>query len=330
MKIGIPQGLFFYQFYPFWKTFFENLDCEVVLSTTTNNNVLKKGLDLAVDDACLPVKLYHGHVADLIGKADTIFIPRITSIEPKAYICPKFLGLPDMIKSSISNMPKIIDVDLNLYKGKVGLYDHIFKIGQILGKSKGRTFYAYIKGIKALKTYNALMIKNQLTPMDIIKANKNTKINTVNDKPKVLLLGHHYNIYDAFISMNIIDKLRKQNIDIITCEMVTNQNILKGAQNLSKDLFWTLGKKILGTAYYYLDRQKIDGIIHIASFGCGPDSLIGELLEQRVRYAYKTPFLCLYLDEHAAEAGFNTRLEAFLDVLEGRKLYEKSNLSTHG
>ncbi|AYO30678.1 hypothetical protein D2962_08620 [Biomaibacter acetigenes] len=78
-----------------------------------------------------------------------------------------------------------------------------------------------------------------------------------------------------------------------------------------------------------MENKKIDGIIHVASFGCGPDSLIGELLEHRVMREYKVPFLYLTLDEHSGEAGFDTRLEAFLDILEGRKVSE-SNISAHG
>jgi len=85
------------------------LGLEVVLSSPTNKEILKQGLEFCVDDACLPIKIFHGHVADLIGKVDMIYIPRIISIEPKEYICPKFLGLPDMIRNSISNIPHIVD-----------------------------------------------------------------------------------------------------------------------------------------------------------------------------------------------------------------------------
>ena len=56
----------------------------------------------------LPIKIFHGHVADLINKVDAIFVPRIISIAPREYICPKFLGLPDMIRNSISNLPPLM------------------------------------------------------------------------------------------------------------------------------------------------------------------------------------------------------------------------------
>lgn len=322
MRIGIPRALFYHQYYPFWKNFFELLGHEVALSSPTNKQILKKGIELCVDDACLPIKIYHGHVADIMGKVDTIFIPRIVSIEPKEYICPKFLGLPDMIKNSISDLPNVLDAKLNLYEGKIKILDHIFQIGAFLKTNKSRILLAYYMALKAQKQFECQMIEKSMIPQDLMCKNHETgQDQTLIKNPSkitVLLLGHNYNIYDDFISMGLIRKLRETNIAFITSEMVTRENIYQGTKKLSKGMFWTLGKKTIGTAYYYLDQKKIDGIIHVASFGCGPDSLVGELIEKKTKRDYNIPFLYLNLDEHAGEAGFNTRLEAFLDVLEGR------------
>ena len=117
MRIGIPRALFYYQYFPFWKTLFEVLRFEVVLSPPTNKEILEQGTKLCVDDACLPIKVYHGHIAVLKDKVDMIFVPRVISIEPRKYICPKFLGLPDMIRNSIPDISRVLDTELNLYKG---------------------------------------------------------------------------------------------------------------------------------------------------------------------------------------------------------------------
>jgi len=47
-----------------------------------------------------------------------LFIPRFTSISKKEYICPKFGGLPDMIRNSIKGLPPLIDTEINLRKSK--------------------------------------------------------------------------------------------------------------------------------------------------------------------------------------------------------------------
>lgn len=329
MKIGIPRALFFYHYYPLWKTFFKSLGQEVILSNPTNKEIMKKGVELAVDDACLPVKIFHGHVMELAESVDVIFLPRIISIEPREYICPKFLGLPDMIRYNLPNLPPLIDVKLDVYKKKSDIFEHFFEIGRILGKSKMDVLKAYFLAHRNFRLYRENIRKRQVTPYELLNQTKSQMKHDIKHDCTVLLLGHPYNLYDNFISMNLIKKLRKNHVKIITYEMVNHKDINKGTKKLSKDMFWTLGRNILGCAYYYLENKKIDGIIHVASFGCGPDSLVGELLERKVMRDYRMPFLYLTLDEHSGEAGFNTRLEAFLDILEGRKISE-NHFSTHG
>lgn len=331
LKIGIPRALFFYKLYPFWKVFFENLDQKIILSKVTNRNIMKKGLELTVDDACLPVKIFHGHVDYLKDKVDILFIPRIVSIEPREYICPKFLGLPDMIKVNIKDLPEIIDAKLDLYKGKFGIFNHIFEIGSRLGKTKSEVIVAYYRAFKSFNNYKRKISEEHILPADLLTDVKycDSKRKEKSSTFKILLLGHPYILYDHFINMNIITKLRKNNIKVITSEMVHEKNIEKETEKFSKDMFWTLGKDIMGSAFYFLDNNGIDGIINIASFGCGPDSLVGELLEYKVRRRCDMPFLYLNIDEQSGEAGLNTRLEAFMDILERRKQLE-SNISTYG
>lgn len=334
MRIGIPRALFYYQYFPFWKTLFEVLRFEVVLSPPTNKEILEQGTKLCVDDACLPIKVYHGHIAVLKDKVDMIFVPRVISIEPRKYICPKFLGLPDMLRNSIPDISRVLDTELNLYKGKYNMLNHVLNLGKILKINRSRILLAYYKAIKAQMKFEDLLIKKLATPQELFDKKQNFILESQllkkhTNNIKVLLLGHNYNIYDDYISMGLIRKLRKNKIDLITTEMVEKKYITIGSKQLSKDMFWTLGEKTLGTAFYYLENSKVDGVIHVASFGCGPDSLVGEILEKKTKKQYKVPILYLNLDEHAGESGFNTRIEAFLDVLEGRK-YLEDNLSAHG
>lgn len=335
MRIGIPRALFYYLYYPMWKCFFEMLDQRVILSSPTNKTILSRGIEFTVDDACLPVKIYHGHVSDLVGKADAIYIPRIISIKTKEYICPKFLGLPDMIRSNIPGLPEIIDLELNLYDGSLAQWKHFQELGRILGKKNGEVLRAYISASRRQNNFLKTLKRNKVTPPDVfadIEAKKPTvkSFKSVGDSDyKILVLGHPYNIHDEYLSLGLIKKLKKSNATVITYEMLEDKHITSGANQLPKKMFWTLGKNILGACHHYLDNSQVDGIISVASFGCGPDSLVGELLERKVQRDYDIPFLYLNIDEQSGEAGFNTRLEAFLDILEGRKRYE-GNLSTHG
>ena len=107
IKVGIPRALFYYQYYPMWQAFFEELGAETVVSSPTNKDIFTSGNSRAVAETCLPVKVFFGHVISLVDKCDYMFIPAIRSMGKKAYNCSKFLGLPDMTRALIPECPPI-------------------------------------------------------------------------------------------------------------------------------------------------------------------------------------------------------------------------------
>ena len=64
--------------------------------------------------------------------------------------------------------------------------------------------------------------------------------------------------------------------------------------------------------------MKIDGIVTLTAFGCGPDSLMCERIMRKAK-RFNKPLLHLTIDEQTGEAGFITRLEAFVDMLFRKK-----------
>ena len=93
--------------------------------------------------------------------------------------------------------------------------------------------------------------------------------------------------------------------------------------------YWANELDLTGTAAYYMLNNKIDGIIALSAFGCGPDSLMVDEIQYHAKQK-NIPMLHLTIDEHTGEAGFITRLEAFTDMLIRKKrksLQEHSSLS---
>ena len=83
IKVGIPRGMFYFDYY-FCGKIFQQSWCGCNYFTKTNKDILNKGVELCVDEACLPIKIYHGHVDYLKDKVDYIFIPKMTSIHKKS------------------------------------------------------------------------------------------------------------------------------------------------------------------------------------------------------------------------------------------------------
>ncbi|MCY6370003.1 acyl-CoA dehydratase activase-related protein [Clostridium ganghwense] len=306
MKIGIPKGLLYYKYYPFIETFLKELGAEIIISNDTNKTILNDGVKYCVDEACLPIKVFHGHVASIKDKCDLIIVPRIMCIRDKEYICPKFCGLPEMIKYSIQDMPRITELPLYM-NSKKGLYEWVKKLGLMITGNLHAIDMAYMKAQNAQKNFKCGIKDSEY------------KIN-------IALLGHPYNVYDKYTNMNVVEKIHKFGMGIITEEFVSNEAIDKEVDKLFKRPFWSFARNSYGAAAYLALNKKVDGLVYISSFACGIDSVVIELIKDTVK---DFPFLVLKIDEQTGEAGFNTRIEAFIDMLERRKKIE-SHVSAHG
>jgi predicted nucleotide-binding protein (sugar kinase/HSP70/actin superfamily) len=327
-KVGIPRGLFYYQYFPLWKTFFEELGAEIIISGQTSKRILDEGVKTCVDEACLPVKVYHGHLASLKDKVDYLFIPRFTSISRNEYVCPKFGGLPDMVKSTFRDLPTVIDTEINLRKSKRNAYKAAYEIGSYLSKDKTRIRRAYKKALAAYRGYRE-QVKGGKLPSDILGSRKTVSCGYSGKKLNVAVIGHVYNLYDSYTNMNLLDKLKEYGVNIITMDMFDEKSLAERTAVLHKRMFWNFGTKAMGSIFCILDRKDIDGIIYLMSFGCGVDSFVCDLAERQIRRNRDIPFTVLTIDEHSGEAGMNTRIEAFIDMIRWRNK-DDHNLSPYG
>jgi predicted nucleotide-binding protein (sugar kinase/HSP70/actin superfamily) len=318
-RIGIPRGLLFYTFFPFWKTFFEQLGLEVVVSSPSSKTILDEGVRMAVDETCLPVKIFYGHVLDLCEKVDYLFIPRIVSIEPRTFICPKFMGLPEMIRMSISGLPEIIDTCIDMSKNTLRHFRTFRETGLMFTSNIPRIFYAYHKAAYNLQKYRMLMLEGYLPCEAMNMLDGKAHVGSNHFIGNIAVLGHAYNVHDEYVNMNIIDKLKSMGMRPLTLEMMPSHVLSQNSRVMRKEIFWAFGKQILGAAEHFKAGSAVDGIIYLTSFGCGPDSMTGEIVERRCYRSGSIPFIRLNLDEHSGQAGLLTRLEAFVDMIRLKK-----------
>lgn len=322
MKVGIPRGLLFYHYYPMWKVFLEGIGAEVVTSPPTSKEILDLGTKSSHDDVCLPVKIFFGHTLYLADKnVDFLFIPRVVAVEKEAYTCPKFLGLPDVLRNALEDIPPIIDATVNVKKRDKSPLKAALEIGRQLGAPVSKIKSAYKEACQSLWSYRKLML-NGLTPDEAIDVlfNRGERIKKEGKKDiKIGVIGHPYNVYDRFSTLDMLDKLEKLGAEVVTGEMISPEDIEHHAQFLPKRLFWSYERDIVGSAFYLIHKRKVDGIINVVSFECGPDSLITELIQSEARRNGGFPVMVITLDEHTGEAGLQTRIEAFVDMLRRRR-----------
>lgn len=327
-KVGIPRGLMYYQYYPLWKTFFEELGAEVVVSDYTTKKILDDGSKSCVDEACLAVKVFYGHVLNLKDKVDYLFIPRYTSISKNEYICPKFGGLPDMIKSSLSGLPGIIDTEVNMRKSKNNSMEAALEVGSFFSSDPIKITRAYKKAVESYRDYRGQVLNGAL-PTDILDKKFSVLKKPQKKMLNIAVIGHGYNLYDSYVNMDMLKKLKKEDVDILTVEMIDNDTINEKSATIQKRMFWNFGRKAVGAALHLLERGDIDGIIYLMAFGCGVDSFVCDFVERKIRRSSDIPFTIITIDEHSGEAGLNTRIEAFIDMIRWRNK-DEDNVSAHG
>jgi predicted nucleotide-binding protein (sugar kinase/HSP70/actin superfamily) len=327
LKIGIPRALLYYIYYPLWKTFIEELGHETVLSSGTNHGILDNGVKNCVDDACLPVKLFHGHVMDLAGKADWILIPRLISVQPGEYICPKFIGLPEMIKNSVPGKPNLLILNFNARNGLDKGYEGLVNLGRELGASRVRIKTALERARAKQDVYSDMLLKDS-NPIALLERKIRQPMSGA-AKGRIGLIGHPYLVYDQYINMNVCSKLAAKGYIPLFPENISADDIERACGRYPKKLFWSYGKNLLGSGLAMLEYGMVDGLILLTSFGCGIDSFIDELLQRANQREFRIPQTTITLDEHTGQAGFDTRLEAFIDMMEWRGRYDHY-ISSHG
>lgn len=295
--IGIPRGMLYYRYETLWKTFFTKLGVNIRVSDPTTHRIAEQGMSITIDEACLSLKLYLGHVSELIGNCDTIFIPRISNFGRNRDMCPRFHALYDLAKNIFRDSgQKFLTCNIDVLGGESEL-----KAFLSLGHSLGRPVKSTLSAYKAAKKEDQRVWKSKL---------KEQKSLLDQSGLKILIAGHDYLIRDAYIGKPITDFLKQNSVLFVEAGIVDREAALKRSTELSPTCRWELSREIVGSITMYKDR--IDGIIFLSAFPCGPDAMVNELMLRRID---GLPMLNLVMDGQNGTAGTETRLESFLDII---------------
>ncbi|MFC2067524.1 acyl-CoA dehydratase activase-related protein [Chloroflexota bacterium] len=327
ISIGIPRALFYFRYYPMFKAFFEAMGVEVIVSPPTTQTVLSSGSSRVVADTCLPVKVFCGHAISLEGKCDYVFIPVIRSVERKVYNCAKFLGLPDMVRAVIPESPPVLEIEIDITRGKRNLYQAIYQLGRHFTWNPLKIKRACMVARQADLDYCGLMSDHGLNRKQALEkiagiseegAGQVATGYPTQTQATIAVIGHHYLLCDEHVNHRLIHRLQQAGNRVLTPEMLIKEELESAMTKLTGMVYWAYEEEVLGAGMHYLENG-VDGIISVMAFGCGPDSLIMDMMHRQARGRKNVAFMSLTLEEHTAETGMITRLEAFLDMVYRRK-----------
>jgi predicted nucleotide-binding protein (sugar kinase/HSP70/actin superfamily) len=342
IKIGIPRALLYYYYFPFWLKLFAELNIKPVISDSTSRELLDKGVKKSLSEICVPIKVMIGHILNLDHKdVDYIFLPRFHSIRKDAVFCPKIIGLPDMVRHSLTRLKaEIITDQIDSKSDNIAQFANHQQLAEILSIPKKEMKKALRKASNFWQRYRNLLyqgylinyfssIENSEVLEKLISKFENEKkppqsqrkdIETPGNEQivDVAVIGYGYNISDQYINMDILNKLKEMGVRVHTFSMVAEEIIEKELSKLRKPMFWEFTNKLYGAAEHYFKNNRIDGVIHLTAFGCGPDSMLGQILEVDAK-EYDKAFMTLRIDEQTGESHIITRIEAFIDLLRLKK-----------
>jgi len=331
MLLGIPRALHTYNHYPLWQGLLAGLGVGTVLSPASTREILDAGVRAAPSEICLPVKAYFGHVAWLSRRCDAVLVPRVVCLKQDSRLrfgCPKALALPDLIRSVVSPLPRVIE--LNLDERLEPARKSYLNLARLL-TSDHRGGSEFERALQRQCEMDATLRSG--APFESFWNTAHSSFDTRHSslpspRPappapqppipalRIGIVAHSYLLYDPSLSIGLLDRLVGMGVEPVVPQ-TTPETADFPEPSRAREICWFYEQELLRAASYMLSAGRVDGLLLVSSFSCGTSAVINEVINRELNHA-GTPMSTLLLDEHTAEAGLTTRLEAFVDLVRHR------------
>jgi predicted nucleotide-binding protein (sugar kinase/HSP70/actin superfamily) len=309
VSIGIPASLLTNTLYPFYARFFTLLGLRVVPGTDPD----PKGMEAPGSAFCFPVMQSHAFLHGLLNsEVDYIFVPHVKTLSMETSdetncTCPFVQAEPYYLKAAFHQelQPKLLSAILD-FDNPQQLRDAFVGLARRLGFSRSRGLAAFDGARASYEAMRAEMRRYGRQFLDGLRP----------DEYAIVLFGRPYNAFSRFGNMGIPHKFASRGFRIIPHDFLPLGEL--GGSTVPQ-MFWATGQVIMQAADYVRRQPNLFGVF-ITSFSCGPDSFITGYFRDAMG---QKPSLTLEIDAHTADAGIDTRIEAFLDVIRG---YRELNL----
>jgi predicted CoA-substrate-specific enzyme activase len=305
--VGIPRGLLVYDYAPLIIGFLNALDARVVLSSQTNNAIMEQAIELGYTDSCFPLKLLHGHAA-MLKDADYILYPCAIRLGRKdgdanqKYSCPLVQASPFIIRNVLDFGERLLIPIIDFSRGDADVIKNLADVAVKMGFSRKKGQEAAQAGIESQRRFEA---DRAVLGRELLEQLRQS------DQLGVVLFARSYMSQDAGANLGIAEKLAQLGVVPIPLDFLPLESV--NAKDYSDRPYWFYENKYIAGAAITASDPQLYGL-SLTNFGCGPNSFILHLVEDIMG---GKPLGQLEIDEHAAEAGIVTRLEAFVDTIQG-------------
>lgn len=313
--VGIQPSLMTNLLYPLYYTFFTQLGARVILSDRAE----PEGLERKGAAFCYPAELSHGYMHSLLKqKPDYIFLPHVRQIPAGSgaaskVTCPIVQAEPYYLKAAFEELGdfKVLSPVLDFGAGYARMEDEFVKVGTSMGFSASESAGAYRAAVARQLSY--------LSRMKAMGKEFMAQLEKSGDEIAIVIFGRPYNALSSRVNMGIPRKFSSRGYHVIPCLMLPYEE-----EHSMDNMYWATGEMIIKAARYVAGHPALFGV-YITNFSCGPDSFITGYFR---RIMGQKPSLTLEIDSHTADAGIDTRVEAFLDIIKGYRQVRKYYYAT--
>ena len=325
-RVGIPRAMGVQGYLPMWQTLLAELGYQPVLSKSSDESIVETGAEVSGADYCFPIKLAHGHLFDLArrlrsaegqvdgetkGDIDYILTPFFISEEndPKqttqSTFCPLNIGQSAMFRAALSQhggdasrvLSPVIDLRWPEARQIKALSE---SLAAPLEVSASRLKAAWRKARAAMTSFDE---ERRQIGREALKRVARA------EKPGIVIIGRPYNLHDERANVALPRKIAEYGHEVVPLDCLTLDKTT--LPDDFRNVFWKLGQDILLGGQHVAKTEGLYAVV-LTNFSCGPDSFLLSYLDEIMG---DKPYLTLELDEHGADAGYLTRVEAFLDVI---------------
>lgn len=300
--IGLPMALTTYELFPFYARLISELGYNLIFSEPS-----KAGNKKTLSSICYPGEIVHGAVYDLLNRGvDFIFLPHVIELmadgeRRHSYTCPSTAIIPDLVKAAFpKHKEKILSPHIGLSTDLIETtLCEIERMGSILGLKE---MQARDAGEKALSHYQAYRTAY---------CNLGEKaLEELGEQPAIILAGRPYSVYAAEVNLALPQKIASRGYHVIPVDM------LPPATDAVQDRdVWHFTQQISNAVAHVKQHSNLF-ICLVSCFSCGPDASMYHLFREALS---GNTFCYLEIDSHTAHAGFETRISAFLDIIEEKR-----------
>ncbi|MCT4594137.1 MAG: acyl-CoA dehydratase activase-related protein [Anaeromicrobium sp.] len=339
------------------KAMAQDLNVDVVIPPKSSKRTLELGTRYSPELMCFPMKLNLGNIIESIEQgADTVIMT--TSFGPCRFglysqvlkeilkdlnhnVDFVLLEAPDKKYgeflnriynvTSINNPIKISKVvlrALNILRELEYIEDWILKNSPYCDFPLHEFFHELKTDLENSYGTKEMFKKVKIAKNKLSKFNLNKNANPI----KIGIVGEIYTVIDDFSNLNLSKKLNNMGVEVHKSLSISKwfwEHVVLGSLGFKDNHVIKVAKpfvstgigghcrETIGNSILY-SQANLDGVIHLMPFSCMPE-IVSMSLFPNIQEKYNIPVLSLIIDEMTGEAGYLTRLEAYIDLLTSRR-----------